>query len=154
MCTCFPFNLLFGVSEPAKTTRCIRPFTISSVQGKLSMDSRLLRDQNLSKTSKGKRCITTEHIPVTKLKTYVASEMSADLVNRTTIDPKNTETTKIIQNLYITSFGGLQNVKTIKGYKINVLLNATIDLPIVDFPKIETQTLRVPVRYNLSHFHR
>lgn len=137
---------LFSVSEPAPTNvRCVRPFTISPKKVTLSSDSHLIRDQTLARTHRTKLNITSEKISISKLKTYVHNELPASVGSRTISNPQNTETTKIIQNLYITSFAGLQNVKTLKSHKINLFLNASIDLPIVEFHKIVAETLRVPV---------
>ncbi|KAH7643428.1 uncharacterized protein LOC124497592 [Dermatophagoides farinae] len=120
--------------------RCIRPFTISRISSiQLPADSRLYRDQTLLKTDNGLD-IVKKHISLNSLQSFIQNELSTDLVIRTTIDHSNIETNKVIQNFYITSFGGL-SLKTLKTNHINLLLNATIDLPIVDFPKIMNNSI-------------
>ena len=130
--------------------RCIRPFTISRISSiQLPADSRLYRDQTLLKTDNGLD-IVKKHISLNSLQSFIQNELSTDLVIRTTIDHSNIETNKVIQNFYITSFGGL-SLKTLKTNHINLLLNATIDLPIVDFPKIMNNSINNNKEY-LEHY--
>lgn len=136
-------NLFGGGNERPKTDRFIRPFSISSVPHvKLASDARLIRDQQLSHTAKGKCKINTDKVALAKLKAYMEKNLDSELVQRTSINRDNTQTTKIIQNLYVTSLGGLK-AKTLKNYKVNLLLNASIDLPLVEVAGSET--IRVPI---------
>lgn len=148
-------------------SRFIRPFSISSVAHvKLANDAPLLKDQNLTKTKKGKNAINTEKVPLSKLKVYIEKNFDAELVQRTAVDTDNIVTTKIIQvwkrvtlylsfhslpnhhqNLYVTSLGGLK-AKTLKNYKVNLLLNASLDLPMVEVTGCES--LRVPIDAELE----
>nr|XP_046917214.1 uncharacterized protein LOC124497592 [Dermatophagoides farinae] len=127
--------------------RCIRPFTISRISSiQLPADSRLYRDQTLLKTDNGLD-IVKKHISLNSLQSFIQNELSTDLVIRTTIDHSNIETNKVIQNFYITSFGGL-SLKTLKTNHINLLLNATIDLPILQQQsqqQLMMETLRIPI---------
>lgn len=124
-------------------SRFMRPFSISSVQHvKLANDAPLIKDQNLTKTKKGKNPINQDKVPLSKLKVYIEKNFDAELVERTSVNSDNIVTTKIIQNLYVTSLGGLK-AKTLKNYKVNLLLNASIDLPMVEVGGCES--LRVPI---------
>ena len=141
--SCLSGCLFGGGDEAPKSERYIRPFSISSVQHvKLASDARLLCDQNLSHTSKGKSKINTDRVPLAKLKAYMEKNMDSEMVQRTSINYENTQTTKVIQNMYVTSLGGLK-AKTLKNYKVNLLLNASIDLPMVEVDNAET--IRVPI---------
>lgn len=125
-----------------KAERFIRPFSINSnAKVKLANDARLYQDQTLSHTSKNKNKICTERVALDQLQSYLEG-MKPEQVQRTLTDRNNSQTTKIIQNLYVTSLGGLKS-KTLKTFKVNLLLNATIDLPLVEAPNVET--IRVPI---------
>ncbi len=138
---------LGGGTERPKTEPRVRPFAISSVQHvKLASNARLMQDQDLAETKiKGKNhgtAINREEVPVEQLSAYIESNLDEELVQRTAYDRNNIQTTKIIQNLYVTSFGGLK-AKTLGNFKINLLLNATTDLPNVTAAGVTT--LRVPI---------
>lgn len=133
-------NLCGGETEAPKPERNVRQFSMSAAKVKLPPDARLYEDQNLSCTQKGKTKINTDRVAINQLKAYLG-QMSPELVKRTLTD-NNSQLTKITQNLYVTSLGGLKEMN-LKRRKVNLLLNASIDLPMVDMGNVET--IRVPI---------
>lgn len=144
--TCFNCNEL--VDENLEQVRCVRPFSISATTDiQLPSDCKLYQDQTLKQTEGGLD-ISIQTITIFQMKNYIQNELPTELVMKSIIDHCNIEINKITQNFYITNLGGI-SLKIIKNNSILTILNATIDLPRIEFPhEMNIESLRVPISVN------
>lgn len=125
-----------NAEQEAPCHPCVRPFEISSKKVKLPSDCALYRDQTLAKTRNDKVSISCSKTTL--------SQRSASFTPSKTASNPNVQVTKVIQNLYVTSFAGV-TIKQIRRLNISVIMNATVDLPSVQCDEPKVETLRVPV---------
>lgn len=144
MFCCCSLNNSSEDGEPAvpQDGRCVRPFTISSKSVAVPESAPLYRDQSLAKTPLNKLPINQEKVKVSEVKVYAAKTRSEHFVDVSMVNEKNAHITKVIQNFYIISFGGVR-ASIFKRFKINLVFNASIDLPMVVLDNVSV--LRVPV---------
>ncbi|KPM02734.1 map kinase phosphatase-like protein [Sarcoptes scabiei] len=145
------WNCFNDCVEPDATSRLeqrkwnrIRSFQISTKEPiTIAKDSNLILDQNLHQTNEG-IVINNGKINLSNIKSFIENHSTDKNALRLIT---NTEINKVTQNFYITSFAGLR-LKTIKLLRIDLILNATIDLPSIDLSRddgMETKILRVPI---------
>lgn len=138
---CFDFlNSCFNSSTrleaedgEVKEVNSVRVFAVSPVNPQLNTEAALYRSQD---KKKGKK------VKIKELHDHIQQNYPMEMNSRMLIDKKNILISKMIQNLYVSSLGGV-TPKSMKIYRIQLMINATNDLPNVDDERVEM--LRVPM---------